>query len=439
MRYFKTPRSAEKVIDCSKINNICEIIESPITTIDKKAQIIYNQLCQNTFCDDAKRMLDGLVEEIINNNYQTGSELSNAVWLRYRHLGIGGSDAAAIVGNSKFRTILDLYYDKRNEAIKEKIDDGKRYRFDFGHAMEAFVAEEFSRRFKEKYLSNFELKFSMYYGKTIHIKECKIYRDTYMYRNPKYPFMIADLDFVIEFELDNGKILKGIFECKTTSPFTISDDWKENAPVYYQTQTNHYMSVMDYDFAVIACAADNNYANYYTHIIFRDKDFEQNLIKKEKRFWNDVAIGNPPYQEGIDNLKLIANHMGLESEDVLKLSNNPNVIQKLRRYNDIKEEISGNNSLVNQLKNEQNIIISDILSIMGKANTPTAVANDLDTEWTISVISKKSSAIDYTKFFNQLRKLHPELSDEIDALKEDCLKDPAPKKTVMVKANKNVA
>lgn len=42
------------------------------------------------------------------------SHLSREEWLEYRRLGIGGSDVAAILGISPFRTARDLYYDKLN-------------------------------------------------------------------------------------------------------------------------------------------------------------------------------------------------------------------------------------------------------------------------------------------------------------------------------------
>ena len=38
-------------------------------------------------------------------------------WLEYRRKGIGGSDAAAVLGISPFRTGRDLYYDKLNTVI----------------------------------------------------------------------------------------------------------------------------------------------------------------------------------------------------------------------------------------------------------------------------------------------------------------------------------
>ena len=38
------------------------------------------------------------------------ADLSREEWLEYRRLGIGGSDAAAVLGISPFRTARDLYY-----------------------------------------------------------------------------------------------------------------------------------------------------------------------------------------------------------------------------------------------------------------------------------------------------------------------------------------
>ncbi len=41
-------------------------------------------------------------------------DLPREQWLEYRRKGIGGSDAAAVLGISPFRTGRDLYYDKLN-------------------------------------------------------------------------------------------------------------------------------------------------------------------------------------------------------------------------------------------------------------------------------------------------------------------------------------
>lgn len=44
-------------------------------------------------------------------------------WLEYRRKGIGGSDAAAVLGISPFRTGRDLYYDKLNIVTADDTGD----------------------------------------------------------------------------------------------------------------------------------------------------------------------------------------------------------------------------------------------------------------------------------------------------------------------------
>ena len=50
-------------------------------------------------------------------------DLPREQWLEYRRKGIGGSDAAAVLGISPFRTGRDLYYDKLNTENEKRIYD----------------------------------------------------------------------------------------------------------------------------------------------------------------------------------------------------------------------------------------------------------------------------------------------------------------------------
>ena len=45
--------------------------------------------------------------------------LTREQWLAYRRQGIGGSDAASVLGISPFRTGVDLYYDKLGLSIED--------------------------------------------------------------------------------------------------------------------------------------------------------------------------------------------------------------------------------------------------------------------------------------------------------------------------------
>ena len=52
--------------------------------------------------------------------------LTEEEWLNYRRLGIGGSDAAAIMGQSPFCTKRDLYYDKCGRCWRKRNPTGWR-------------------------------------------------------------------------------------------------------------------------------------------------------------------------------------------------------------------------------------------------------------------------------------------------------------------------
>lgn len=109
-------------------------------------------------------------------------------WLEYRRKGIGGSDAAAVLGISPFRTGRDLYYDKLNIVTA---DDAENWvQLEVGTLLEPLVAKIFA-----------------------HKTGYKIYRRPFMFQHPLYPWLLADLDYMVE--LPDGTT--AILEIKTTN------------------------------------------------------------------------------------------------------------------------------------------------------------------------------------------------------------------------------
>lgn len=89
-------------------------------------------------------------------------------WLEYRRKGIGGSDAAAVLGISPFRTGRDLYYDKLNIVTA---DDAENWvQLEVGTLLEPLVAKIFA-----------------------HKTGYKIYRRPFMFRHPQYYCLIVDV------------------------------------------------------------------------------------------------------------------------------------------------------------------------------------------------------------------------------------------------------
>ena len=71
--------------------------------------------------------------------------LSEEEWLAYRRKGIGGSDVAALLGISPWRTARDLFYDKLNIAVVEDHEDNW-VALEMGHLLEPLVAKIFQHR-----------------------------------------------------------------------------------------------------------------------------------------------------------------------------------------------------------------------------------------------------------------------------------------------------
>ena len=203
------------------------------------------------------------------------SGLSREEWLDYRKKGIGGSDAAAIMGVSPFATKRDLFYDKTGirPAFQENEDNWVAK--EVGHRLEDLVAEIFSKK-----------------------TGLKIFPVRTMFRHPLYPFMLADVDFFIEFA--DGTY--GILECKTTN-YNCQEKWANNTiPVNYEYQVRHYMSVMNIDKAYIACLYGNNAEEFFIRPLERDLETEEDLIAEEKYFWEEKVLKNvePDYVEKAD-------------------------------------------------------------------------------------------------------------------------------------------
>ena len=65
--------------------------------------------------------------------------LSHGDWLRYRKLGIGGSDAGAICGLNPYVTAMQVYHDKTSDAINATDNEAMRQ----GRDLEEYVAQRF--------------------------------------------------------------------------------------------------------------------------------------------------------------------------------------------------------------------------------------------------------------------------------------------------------
>lgn len=193
-------------------------------------------------------------------------DLSREQWLELRRSGLGGSDAATVMGLNPYSSKLTLYADKKG-ILPEK-EDTERMRL--GRDLEDYVAQRFSEET----------------GK-------KIKRSGYMWRHPTYEFILANIDREIIGE-------EAFLECKTTMNYERHDYDSGEIPVNYYCQCMHYMAVTGCEKAYLAVLVFGK--GFYWFEIKRDENEINALIDNEVTFWQTyVTKDRPPLADGSDS------------------------------------------------------------------------------------------------------------------------------------------
>lgn len=192
-------------------------------------------------------------------------DMSHSAWLEARRAGIGGSDAAAILGASPWATPLSVWADK--QGLTEEKPDTIAMRF--GRDAEEIVARWFAEDT----------------GKTV--AHCNA-----ILQHPAHPFMLANIDRQIRGE-------RAGLECKTTSAYNRTDFEGGSIPPYYYWQCMHYLAVTGWERWYLAVLHGNS--AFYHFEIPRNEEHVQRLIAAETAFWNEhVLPAVPPAPTGTE-------------------------------------------------------------------------------------------------------------------------------------------
>ena len=188
--------------------------------------------------------------------------MSREEWLEQRRKTIGGSDAAGIVGLSKWASPFSVWADKTGRAVGKTDTEAMRQ----GRDLEDYVA----RRWMEET------------GK-------RVYRLSAMLYNPQYPFAHADVDRMVIGE--NAGL-----ECKTTFSFDLKQFNGVEFPVQYYTQCVHYLAVTGAARWYLAVLAYGR--GFFTFVLERNQAEIDALMAAEAAFWNHVEQDTPPSVDG---------------------------------------------------------------------------------------------------------------------------------------------
>ena len=195
-------------------------------------------------------------------------ELTRPEWLQLRRSGLGGSDATAVLGLSKWTAGYGLWLDKTGQADDT---DNSSLAMRRGHHLEPFILAE-----------------AMAADPDLHID-----RAPYMMRHPEHPIMFANIDGAA---VHNRRRDRGGAEAKNVHPYS-ARDWADGTPAYYEAQCLHYMAVTGFTWWVVA--ADLGGDDLRTFYIERDDEIIEALVAAELAWWQRHVIeGEPPAVDG---------------------------------------------------------------------------------------------------------------------------------------------
>lgn len=314
-------------------------------------------------------------------------------WLEYRRQGIGGSDVAAIVGLSPFRTARDVYYDKLGIAAVEDSEDNW-VAMEMGNLLENLVAEIFRRR------TGF-----------------RVSRVKKMFRHPAHPFMLADVDGFVT--LPDGT--RAILELKTTN-YNAKEQWwedgREVVPPYYETQGRHYMAVTDIDRVFFCCLYGNTQDESIIREIRRDAAYEEEMIFLEGQFWENHVLKQvpPPYlEDGKLILKSVGQHCGPADKEASAVVLEGQMAENLMRYLQLQEEKSRPEKDVKRLDKEIQRLRAILAAEMGSSCT--AVCRRDGMCYTVAYTPVRKPVVDKDSLA-RLKLLYPDIYEQFVTVSE---------------------
>lgn len=240
-----------------------------------------------------------------------------------RKHGLGGTDCAAVMGLSPYRTPYELWLIKTGRMDEPAILSEDRLRL--RHAHEDTIAREYA------------------FQKGVQLK--RVNQTVY---HKRYPFMLCNLDRVIIGQ-------KKIVECKTSTAWR-RQDWgltgSDEAPIEYILQVQHQLACSGLEDADIAALIDiDDYRIFPTP---RNEKIIQKIETACERFWFEHVVKDvaPPATTRGD-FKL------------MYPTNNGNFIEATPAAEALLSQLKEQKAMIKTMESDQEAIEKDIIGFIG--------------------------------------------------------------------------
>lgn len=237
---------------------------------------------------------------------------------------IGGSDVAAILGVSPWKTPFELWQQKTGRVEKEAITPEKQKIFDRGHRLEPVVLDMLVDRLRDE-------------G-----HEVEILRRNERYIDSEHPFMACEIDF--ELMLD-GEHVNG--DCKTVHPFAAKkwgEEGTDEVPIEYAAQFMHGLGVTGRNRCIVATLIGMD--DLLIYWVERDEETIAGIRNRVVQFWNECILADvEPDPIDFDDAKAIyarADGTSIEATDEIKeaVYRLAEVKRKLKSFEEQDDELS---------------------------------------------------------------------------------------------------
>ncbi|WP_353856461.1 lambda-exonuclease family protein [Bacillus sp. Bos-x628] len=248
------------------------------------------------------------------------ANMSHEEWLLSRQKGIGGSDAAVVLGLSKWKTPFELWLEKTGQVLLEDEQSDAAY---FGTILEEIVAKEFEIRS----------------GK-------KVRKRNAILQHPDHPMIIANIDRMIVGE-------KAILECKTTSAYNAKEWVDDEIPASYIVQVQYYLGILgpEYKKGYFAVLIGGN--QFVWKEVERDEELIEMIFSSVVNFWNDhVLSGVAPPLDGSSAAEEFLKKKYAQSDSTKVVDLTSANKERIQHYLRLKAEIAALQTQAKELENQ---------------------------------------------------------------------------------------
>lgn len=282
-------------------------------------------------------------------------------WLAARRSGIGGTDIAAILGLSPYRTAVDVWLDKTGQAAQVAENEAMYW----GNRLEDVVAHEFMAR-----------------------TGAKVQRVNSLLRSESHPFALASIDRAI---VEPGRaarakdgVLVGasaLLECKTASAYA-SKDWTgdDQMPIQYAAQCMWYLAVSGLQTCHVAALIGGN--TFVTRKVQRDEETIATMLEQARSWWQRHIVegARPDPESGKDAATLFPSDSG----QMVEIDDDTELLVLVNELRLLREQAKGTEQHIEAIESQIKVRIGESsgLSIGGKpAITWKASASSTRTDW----------------------------------------------------------